>query len=1261
MKKLKTLLTYVCVLVTLFTSISFPVYATEVDTETETETETPPISREEWLESKEEVYNRIMSSSASAYFITAQPDSAIYLQETINLQGNMLSSNYDKATVDLPRLQSRYYYKLIGSNNYRLSKGVYPSLYWSEASKGTLVTLAICSADTDQALWTCSVTNSDLEGYDFSGQWEFPDCSERMMTTFKEFNSIRYQRDTITLYPASLHSYGFIMPNYMYTLYGDDYATNANPEMVYLSEMAVDYKRLTVDDRGSTVEYNIKDYVQEYQQGESRPAVLFQGSKVDGCLYDCNTGVAKTTTTNSDVGSLYYIIALNDKAFFGDITTDIVDSSALNTVDSSQSPDSWSAGDRHSVIDMQTRGPVSYDDWYKTVHDKYSFDSMVGKYTFIHSNEEKVTNVNLYAKTLMFVGVAPHVKNLTLEKMRHTLTINYFYQDPNTGSWIEYETNDYDVDSFTSSNLAVLPELKDFTPTAWYTNRDMSELFTPASIDKTEDSVLNLYAGYTYSGGTYEVTFRNTMTNESTKATYEVRELPVLPEVEDPGNGHRFKNWELLGDGDDRTPYNPETFTPVAGRQYVLETAWDIVGVIQTVLADKTGYFVGDKIDKNHIRVVVMTDNDGTTRELDNDEYTIFPDTIEKEGKNQFFITYTETGSTATCELNGVAVAPIGISATYTGGSVVVGESLSNKLFDVTLNYNNKKTEKVNNFTINPSVITTAGDNRITISYMNFTTSVIVKGITKEQEDEQNKKLKSISADYDGNTYIYVGDKVRPEDFVVTATYTDKSKTVLGSKEFQYSPKTYKTAGVNIITITFGGKSARVKVDVRKKGDNTGSGSGGSGNNNQGGSSGGNNQGSDSGNNNNQGGNSGGNNYPGGRPSSGSSGGNSNNQGGTSSNNSNNQSGNNGSSNNQSGNNSSSGNNNNSNKTDSKDKGPSPGYLSAATILTNTMGNGSTGIANDVDIMEEINKMSPNATSLDITLVNGASGNEINSKMLEAIKNKVITLNITMVQPLDRSLVVGRWVFKGSEIDVTEHQVDPNITFEVTDKDSDRLVFMVFSNSNYPKGISVTAYPAVESYGSGELVRLYNCNVTKGDSKLIQSFTWQDISNPITADIYSELHYCLSNSANAYADGSSLADNKDDDWINVDVDDESYDDIEDDTEFDWGEGVDGTESDIINPKPSEMATTTVRKPKTLFVVVGIVAGVLLLLMIIGVIVLTVSRKGGGRSAGASESDDLFDSDSEFDDIPEVLGDVEGVDNYDNDGFNDITDVEDTLD
>lgn len=1267
MKQFRVLLTYVCVFVTLFTCVPIPVLASSVDTETTEETDDTEGSDgdsvsavEEWRKTKDDVYNRIMSSTASAYYITVQPDSALYLTETIILNSSMLSPNYNKGVVDLPRLQTRYFYKLVGNSTFRLTDDLYPSIYWSEESKSTLVTLAICSEDTGQALWSCSITNNDLDGFDFKdNKWEFEDVSASVTSRFCSLDTIQLQEDNITLYPCSLHKTAVVMPNYIYSAFGDLYSTDAETNEVRISDVASTYERLTTNDKGTTITSDMKEYVQEFQQAESRPALLFQGSKLTDCTYDNNTGEAVTLTDNKDVTSLYYIIALNDKAYFGNITRDAIEPVDLTLTKPGQTVEGWDAFERHSLMGAEDYGPMNYIDWYDSVRTKGAFGPAIGKYTFYHESNSKVTGINVYGKTLMFSGAAAHIKNLTLNAQKHTVTINYYYQKPESGEWVDFEVNEYDASSFSSNDLAVLPPIENFTATAWYTSRELTELFTPTSIDTTQDTVISLYAGYTYTGGTYEVTFINTNTDEQNTVKYEVRQLPVLPEITNVENGYRFKRWDVHGYEDTRVPYDPSTFSPSAGKVYVFETVWDITGVITNVLADKLGYYVGDKIDKNHLRVVLTIDADGNTRELAPEEYTIFPETIEKEGTNQFYITYTETGSTAICELNGVAVVPIGIDATYTGGTMVVGEEVSRNMFDVTLNYNNKTTEKITNFTVTPTIISQAGDNKISIIYMNFSTSVTVRGITKEQESEQNKKLKSLTASYDGRTYVYVGDKVDPDDFIVTAIYSNNTRTVLTSKEFQYSPSKYKTAGENTITITFGGKTAKVKVNVRKDKDDGNSGNGGNSGGNSGGSeSGGNNSGGNNSGGNNSGGNSGGSNSGGntggwsnnGGNSGSNSGGNSNNNGNNSNNNSNNNSG-------SSGNNSGSnpGNSGNqSNSSGNKDKGPSPGYLSAATILTNTMGNGSTGLTNDVDIMGEINKLSPDATSLDITLVNGASGNEINAQMLEAIKKKVITLNVTMVQPLDRSLVVGRWVIKGHELDSTENKIDPNITFEVTDKESDRLVFMIFSNSQYPKGVTATAYPAVESYGSGELVRLYTCNVSKKDSKLLQSFTWQDISNPVNADIYSELHYCLSNSANAYDDGSSLAEDKGEDWINVDVDnsdlDSDYENGEDDTEFDWDD-YDTEESTVINPKDTS-SKPEVKKTKPILIVMAIVFGVLIFAVIVGLILLLILRRKGnaGYADGTSDSeDDFYDDDDEFGDIPEMS-------DLDDDGIPDINDT-----
>lgn len=143
----------------------------------------------------------------------------------------------------------------------------------------------------------------------------------------------------------------------------------------------------------------------------------------------------------------------------------------------------------------------------------------------------------------------------------------------------------------------------------------------------------------------------------------------------------------------------------------------------------------------------------------------------------------------------------IAISATYRGGSVPTGTSLSS-LTDITVtaSYSDNSTVTVDNYSMSGAI--NVGSNTITVSYGGKVTSFTVVGEPLPIE------LTSISATYSGGS-VPAGTLVESlSGITVTAHYSDGSTSIVSGATRSGTIN----AGENTITITYKGKSTTVVV-----------------------------------------------------------------------------------------------------------------------------------------------------------------------------------------------------------------------------------------------------------------------------------------------------------------------------------------------------------------------------------------------------------------------------------------------------------------
>lgn len=1202
----------------------------------------------------DEYYTELFSTKAAPYMITCQSDSALVLSDTVDLVPDMKSPNYYGGVVDLPRLSSDYYYSLGGNTNYYLGKTVYPVLCWKSDAIGQSVTLNIKSyqgkrtlasftisisgtfkekdyrdndamAGTDYHYPTTDIMSKPAEGEDESvlvPKRDFVDASKDIMSKLISagddlhiYNGTDYQ---LKLYDSSLHKSSIIMPTYAITGI-DDILDQFSYEPSSVESLAYPFIREDTGSRGITVSLNLHDYIEEFSSGSPREALVFLGSKFEECIFDGNTGDCTTVTLPTDTDDLYYFIGIGSEYFFGKVSTDSTDTDAFSQVSETAPKMVWEADRYYRMRSMSSRiygddlykqfgllenpehpylryGPINFDNFWKA-DSGYGIQLRSGAYAFQHSVEETTEEFNVFAETLIYAGCIPHLGSLTLKAADSKATVNYYYQKPDSssGKWELLDTVTYNVDNFSEDLMPKLPALENYDTTGWYLDTSLQNAFTVEALkSQSGTKTVNLYAGYTYSGGTYKVIFYNDKTGKTEEKEFKLSESVVLPDRPESGPGYSFKNWVIVTNQTDASgvEYSPSTFVPVKGNTYIFKTMWDVKGIIIKVMTNKTQYYVGEEIDKSFLKVYVQDTEDASkTRILEDDEYTIDNPIVDKTGIFQFHITYIASGAIATCEITGLPDSIEKLVATYKGGdNVVVGTTLKKTHFDVRLQYTSKKMESITDFDFNPKTLTKTGNVVVTITHAEFSTKITLKVI----KDENVKvRLKSLSASYTGKA-LKVGSKLKASDLLVVALYDDGSSRTLKSTEFKYTPNKFTTAGKQSIVITHDGISTTIKITIEGNtkpeekptptpqptpqptqtptpqptptpgGNGNGSGAGsGSGHF------------SDNKDNKNDKNDNGGNKSNGSTKSA---------------------------------------------SNDSDEKGPSPGYLSAATILTNTLGYTGSIPDNTIDI-DKLLEESGEAGDINLVLVNGANGNDITPSMLTKIKSKRINLNIAMVTPTDSTCVVASWVLRGTSLDNTSVTVSPNVTFELTEKDTDKLLYMAISDVAYPAGIELTLYPEIKYFPSGDIVRVYSCDMLKNNSKLLQTTTWADVTNPVKVNFGTSKIYCLSNSMEAYKDGSSLL-STNGLPSEVDTDDAEYEDG-----YDFNSEND--EEDIVSEDDSsyweeEETSQSSKKSFPKWIILAVIVAIVLLLIITTVLTFLLKRRNYDDSFVGDDQDDYED-------------------------------------
>ena len=1170
------------------------------------------------------------ATKASAYLMACQPDDAIILTDAVTIKASDISDNYMGGIVELPRLTSEYYYQLSGNSDYLLLETVYPALAFKTAAIGTEVTLSIRNRTTmnTQASFTITVVNdgSIVAGYDtIYGTTPVTDCAANVLTGLIDSGYTTLNKGPISVYNHALHKTSIVM---------DEYILSSNP--ITAEDITGDFSDITqtsysIDDNaylfsredvgmsGIRTSYNVKDYIGTLNSaGGLRTGVLAVGSKMDADnIFDGNTGLVQTRTLATDVGDLYYVIALSTGLYVGKVTTTSVDADAFSKVSETAPTMSWSpktfysleSGSRNAgytttvPTGYNKYGPISFDKWWATAASGYGLTLRSGMYQFQHESASTIKNFNVYAETLIYAGCIPHLGTATIQEVTKAVTINYHFKkegDSNfTNAGMKTVANaDWSTYNLMTPTLSPGCELD-----GWYTDNTLKSKFDKASYTISGVQELDLYGSEKYTGGMYNVTYYNDQTHEDiSQNSYKIAQQPTPPSVKSKEPGYSFHGWIIVEKKGDSSgdSYVPGGFRPVNGKNYIFQTAWDTTGIISNVQTNKEHFYVGDTVEKKDLRVYVIDTSGGTPRLLTDAEYNLDNVKLDKAGTHQFVVTYLKTGAMATTTITVEDVTVIEIDAKYTGGAIAVGSEVPVKAITLTATYNNGTKRTIKDFTVSPKTIQSPGDNSVTVTYEDKSVNVIIKGKTSTKK----KTLKKLKASWVGESPT-VGDTLNPVDLLVVATYEGGAEENIDYSEYKYSPSKFKTAGKNTVSVTYGGKKTSCRVTVKAKPspatddypttkDKSTKNSKDTSSSSKGGSSTRSKKNKSKNRSKNK---------------SDASDGKSatdaltdliksvtdpdNSRGSSSSNNTSSSSG-------------------HQTTVDQKPKDitesasnttdvASPLYLSGATILTNTMTT-STAVSNTVDVAAQLDDAAENS-EVNIFLVNGASGNDITEDMLKKIESKGLKVNIHMLATSNEETVVATWKISGKKLDDIK-AFNPNIVFEVVDRSADRLVYFTTSSTSFPKGIKLIVSPESDAYASGSLIRWYETDLAKSNSKLSGTLHWKDANNEIEIDLDNPTSYVLSDSMESYPDGSNFGEAINDMDINDSVapnDDASTDVVEEDS------------SEVKDNQQDAPVEQPTKKTSPVFIIL-LVLGALLLLGGAGILLKTLLSRGSKPKA-----------------------------------------------
>ena len=219
----------------------------------------------------------------------------------------------------------------------------------------------------------------------------------------------------------------------------------------------------------------------------------------------------------------------------------------------------------------------------------------------------------------------------------------------------------------------------------------------------------------------------------------------------------------------------------------------------------KTNYYVGDTLNTAGL-TLKATYNNGTTQTITSG-FTCTPTALSTAGAQTVTVNYGGKTATFTVNVQDVTLSGIAVASKPSKINYFVGDTLDTTGLKLTATYNNGITQTITSgFTCTPTALSTAGAQTVTVNYGGKTATFTV--------NVQDVTLSGIAiASNPTKTSYYVGDTLDTTGLKLTATYSNgTTQTITGG--FTCTPTALSTAGVQTVTVNYGGKTATFTVSV---------------------------------------------------------------------------------------------------------------------------------------------------------------------------------------------------------------------------------------------------------------------------------------------------------------------------------------------------------------------------------------------------------------------------------------------------------------
>ena len=266
---------------------------------------------------------------------------------------------------------------------------------------------------------------------------------------------------------------------------------------------------------------------------------------------------------------------------------------------------------------------------------------------------------------------------------------------------------------------------------------------------------------------------------------------------------YNFIGWNTKADGTG-TPY-------ASGAQYTADAAatlyaqWQKVEVTLQSISIKTNptkttYYVGETLDTAGL-VITATYSDGSSKDITSG-FTYSPTTLNAAGTQTITVSYSGKTTTFNVTVSNDAVKSVAVKTNPSKTTYNVNDTLNTAGLTLTATYNSGKMETVSSgYTCNPTKLTTAGQQTITVTYQGKTTTFVVTVNAPTQGKVKSVSIDDVTMNYKSSTTIK--PKIDVDDGVKYTVKYESSNPKVASVDENGNVKALKKGNATItVTVT---------------------------------------------------------------------------------------------------------------------------------------------------------------------------------------------------------------------------------------------------------------------------------------------------------------------------------------------------------------------------------------------------------------------------------------------------------------------------